>query len=221
MIKLLYTIEVEPYDYTENEYKSPRTSKIETPEAWAGFWYECISDSNLQNLKPIETGSYFVEISKIGDAELKIILQNQLKEIDLSDFEEYLVQLCGGVVIIDTDTDKVIIEPSCCGDMSDIKNWESIEFSELNKWNHLWIGHPWVFYKKTEEHISFSDYTDYNLEEFKNISEIYRFPEQELISQIKEIRKNHDNFDTRIKRNLIEMGIDNAEGIAKLMTGND
>ncbi len=73
-MKLLNVIEIQPRDYTENMYESPNTSKIEMPEAWNDFWYKCISDSNLQDLKSIETGSYLVDTNTIGDVELKTIL---------------------------------------------------------------------------------------------------------------------------------------------------
>ena len=51
-MKLLNTIEIEPWDYTEKEYESPNITKAENPKEWSEFWYKCISDSNLQNKKP-------------------------------------------------------------------------------------------------------------------------------------------------------------------------
>ncbi|MFC4634498.1 hypothetical protein ACFO3O_11305 [Dokdonia ponticola] len=217
-MKIVNTIEIEPLDYTDNEYAYPKTTKIKDPKAWSDYWYRCISDSNLQNLEPIELGSYLVDINKIGDSELKIILQKELKDIDVSDVEEYVGQLIGGIVIIEHD--KVIIEPSCCGDVSDIQNWESIETSKLDQWTQLWIGHPWLFYKRTDHNIILSDYTDYNLKDFKNISEKYKFSEQGLISEIKSSRKCLNDFKNRITRALEELEIDNAHKIAKLMIGS-
>ena len=217
-MKLLNTIEIEPWDYAKNEYESPSVSKAENPKGWSDFWYKCISDSNLQNLQPIELGSYLVDINKIGESELKTILKKELKDIDLSDFEEYVGQIVGGIVIVEND--KIILEPTCCGDISDIQNWEEIEKSELDKWTQLWIGHPWVFYKKTNNHIALSDYTDYNLEDFKDITEKYKFSEQKLLSEIKSSRNNQIEFEKRISKVLAELKIDNANEIAKLMTGN-
>jgi hypothetical protein len=193
-------------------------SKAENPKAWSDFWYKCISDSNLQNLKPIALGSYLVDISIIGDSELKTILKKELKDVDLSDFQEYVGQIIGGIVIVEND--KIIIEPTCCGDISDIQNWEEIENAELEKWNQLWLGHPWIFYKKTENHITFSDYTDYNLEDFKDITEKHKFSEQKLLSEIKLSRNNQIGFEKRISKVLAELKIDNANDIAKLLTGN-
>ena len=102
-MKLLNTIEIEPWDYTENEYESPSVSKVENPKAWSDFWYKCISDSNLQNLQPIELGSYLVDINKIGESELKTIIKKELKNVDLSDFQEYVGQIIGGIVVLENE----------------------------------------------------------------------------------------------------------------------
>ncbi|WP_452601472.1 hypothetical protein [Pontimicrobium sp. MEBiC06410] len=217
-MKLLNTIEIEPWDYTKNEYESPSVSKVENPKAWSDFWYKCISDSNLQNLKPIEIGSYLVDINNIGDSELKTILKKELEDVDLSDFKEYVGQIIGGIVIVKNG--KIIIEPTCCGDISDIQNWEEVGNAEFNKWTQLWIGHPWIFYKRTDNYIAVSDYTDYNLEDFKDISEKHKFSEQEFLSEIKISYKIQIEFENRISKILKEMGINNADEIAKLMTGN-
>lgn len=217
-MKLLNTIEIEPWDYAKNEYESPSVSIAENPKEWSNFWYKCISDSDLQSLQPIELGSYLVDINKIGEVELKTILQKTIKDIDLSDFQEGVRRIFGGIVIVEND--KVIIEPTCCGDMSDIQNWEEIEKSESNKWTQLWIGHPWVFYKRTGNYIVISDYTDYSLEDFKNISEKYKFSEQKLLSEIKSSRNRQIEFENRIRKVLLELDIKNANEIAKIMTGN-
>lgn len=139
-MKLLNTIEIEPWDYAKNEYESPSVSKVENPKAWSDFWYKCISDSNLQNLQPIELGSYLVDINKIGEPELKTIIEKEIKGVDLSDFQEYVGQIIGGIVVLENE--KIVLEPTCCGDISDIHNWEEIGNAELNKWTQLWIGHP-------------------------------------------------------------------------------
>ncbi|PON10658.1 hypothetical protein C2W62_48915 [Candidatus Entotheonella serta] len=67
-IQLINTIEISPYDYANQEYESPKPSGWEDPEAWHQYWIQCISDKGLDSLKPIEPGSYFVDIQTIGDA---------------------------------------------------------------------------------------------------------------------------------------------------------
>ncbi|WP_405368339.1 hypothetical protein [Nonlabens sp. Asnod2-A12] len=217
-MKLLNTIEIEPLDYTENEYEFPNTSKEKNAKAWSDFWYKCVSDSNLESLKPIELGSYLIDIKNISDSELKTILQKELKGKDLSNAEEYVEPLFGGIVI--TENDKIIIEPTCCGDIANLNHWEKIEKFELNKWEQLWIGHPWVYCKKTNESIILSDYTEVNLGDYKELSEKYNFSRQELNSQIKSSRKDINAFEKQIRKVLVELEIENANKISKLLIGN-
>ncbi|CAL2106377.1 conserved hypothetical protein [Tenacibaculum sp. 190524A02b] len=217
-MELLNTIEIEPWDYTENEYEFPNISRDKSPEKWSEFWYKCISDSKLQDFKPVELGSYLVDIESVKDSELKIILKNKLNEVDLSNYQEYVGQIVGGIVI--KNKGKVIIEPTCCGDLSNIQNWEEIEKTELNKWTQLWVGHPWLFYKRNNDTVSFSEYTDFSLEDFKGMSEKFKLSEKELFAEIRSVRKGLNRFENRIKKALIEMGIENSDKIAKLMTGS-
>jgi hypothetical protein len=196
-----------------NEYNSSDYSKKGRNE----FWYKCISDSGLEKLKPIELGSYFVDISTIRKNELKIILETKLKDVDLSNYEEYLGQISGGIVIIENGI--IIIEPSCCGDLSDIKNWEDIKQSN-KEWKQLWIGHPWLFYRQNNENIYISDYTDFNLKDFKDIFDKHQFSKSEFVSQIELVRENQKEFQKNISEILTEMKIKNSNEIAKILVGN-
>src|SRR4051812_44544177 len=109
-MELINTIEICPYDYTDQEYISPANSWIDSPEEWTNFWYTCISDSGLQNLAPIAVGSYLVDINTIRVPELKVILLKKLADIDLEDYAEQVGQLNGGIVI--KDKDDIVISPS-------------------------------------------------------------------------------------------------------------
>ena len=167
------TIEIEPSDYELNNYERPNGTIEEKRDEWSELWFKCVSDSGLNNIKPIESGSWFVDLSQLTKNDLEIIIKRHIKEVNLSNFKEEMVALSGGIVI--QNNNEILIEPTCCGDISDIQNWEEIRNTELNKWTQLWIGHPWVFYKKNDNYITISDYTDNNLEDFKDISENINF----------------------------------------------
>ena len=218
-MKLINTIEIEPSDYELNNYERPNGTIEEKRDEWSELWFKCVSDSGLNNIKPIESGSWFVDISQLTKNDLEIIIKKHIEDVNLSNFEEEMVALSGGIVI--QNNNEILIEPTCCGDISDIQNWEEIRNTELNKWTQLWIGHPWVFYKKKDNYITISDYTDYNLEDFKDISEKHKFSEQELLSEIKSSRNCQIDFENRISEILVEMEIKNANEIAKLMTENE
>ncbi|MBD0404520.1 hypothetical protein [Flammeovirga sp. EKP202] len=217
-MKLINTIEIEPWDYSKNEYDLPSKTKAEDPEAWSNYWLKCISDSNLQNLKSIAPGSFLVDMKTVGDFELKVILEEKLQDLDPSEIEECLGRISGGIVIVENDN--IIVEPNCCGDLSDILNWEEIGNASFNKWTSLWIGHPWIYFKRTDKYISISDFTEKNLEEFKSISEKHKLSEEELVAEIKICRNDQIHFENRISEILVEMNIKNADEIAKIMTGD-
>jgi hypothetical protein len=218
-MKLINTIEVSPYDYSEKEYESPKGSTSELPDEWNEFWIKCISDKNLENLCAIRKGSYLVDIETINDIELEEILKNELKEVELDDFEEQVSRICGGIVIIENEI--LFIEPTCCGDIGNLNEWESIFEDKSNAWFQLWIGHPWLYYKKEKGNVGFSDYTELNLQDFKDIKINFQFSEKKLKKEIEIIRIGQNKFENRICNILNKIGINNSKRIAKLMTGNE
>lgn len=218
-MKLINTIEINPFDYRNAEYESPNVSLSEFPEQWNEFWKRCLSDKNLGNLCAIRKGSWLVDIETINDNELEEILRNELNKIGLEDFRDRVSIICGGIVV--EEGDDLLIEPTCCGDIGNIVEWEGIFESESNDWTQLWIGHPWLFYRKENGYVEFSDYTDLNLEDFKDIKSKFQFLEEALKKELENIRNGHNKFESRIRSVLDKMVIDNSGRISKLMTGND
>jgi hypothetical protein len=52
----------------------------------------------------------------------------------------------------------LIIEPQCCGDLSNIQEWrEAVEYKG-STWRPLWIGHPWVSVRFFNGMLTISDY---------------------------------------------------------------
>ena len=159
-MELINTIEISPYDYANAEYEYPNGSSKDFPDEWDEFWKKCLADKNLENLKPIKKGSYLVNVNSIKNSELKEILKNELKEVELDDYEEQVGKICGGIVI--KTGGEIRIEPTCCGDIGNLHSWEKI-FENMNQdWRQLWIGHPWVFYRVENEMVEFSDYYEAN-----------------------------------------------------------
>ncbi|MFC7772407.1 hypothetical protein [Flavobacterium sp. GCM10027622] len=137
----------------------------------------------------------------------------------MDDFEEQVTRIYGGIVV--SDDNVLLIEPTCCGDIGNMKEWESIFDEKSNGWIQLWIGHPWIFYKKENGKVEFSDYTDLNLEDFKDIKSKFLFSEEKLKKEIEKIRSQQNKFELRIRKTLDKIEIINSERIAKLITGND
>jgi hypothetical protein len=216
---LINTIELSPYGFANQQYSYPNGGSAENPEEWDRFWKKCISDKNLDRLEAIRKGSYLVDISTINDNELEEILKQELKEVDLSDYDEQVCRLDGGIVVAENNT--IYIEPTCCGDIGNIAGWEEIFGSELNTWNQLWIGHPWIYYRRDGEFIEFSNYTEPSGNEVPvNFDVLIRLSAFDLQTELKRIREQQNEFESSIQKNLQKMGIANAEQIAKIMTGN-
>lgn len=218
-MKLINTIELSPYDFANSEYEYPNRSSAELPNEWDKFWKKCLADKNLENLNSIRKGSYLVDVNSIKKSELKEILKSELKEVELEDYEEQVGKIYGGIVI--KIKDKFPIEPTCCGDIGNLYEWEEIFENANTDWKQLWIGHPWVFYRKANNEIEFSEYYEANIDEIKNIKSILKVPIDELKNKLKIAKNEQINFERKIQIALEEMGIKNSSRIAKLMTGNE
>jgi hypothetical protein len=216
-MQLLNTIEISPYDFSREEYDFPNGSSLELPEEWNQFWKKCISDKNLGHLESIRKGSYLVDIRTLRDDDLVEILKSELKDVELSDFEEQVGKINGGIVLMDNG--EIYIEPMCCGDIGNIKEWENIFSNASHQWNQLWIGHPWIFYRKDNQIIEFSNYTESDPGDFKENEILVSVSQSELQTELKKIVEQQNDFEFRIRKTLDRMGIANAEQISKLMTG--
>lgn len=216
-MKLIIAIEISPYNYTDKTYEYPKKRKKDAPNEWGEFWLKCISDSQLQNLIPIEIGSYLVDVEGIGEEELRTIIKKEIEDVDLTDFEEQLIAFYGGIVV--TKDDKILIEPMCCGDLRNTSEWGTIIEEEHIDWQHLWIGHPWIFYRKINGIVEFSDYTDSNLEDFKDIKSVLNISENELKLELKKIKTQQEKLKDRIQIILEKMKITNSSEIAKMLSG--
>lgn len=216
-MKLINTIEISPYEYANENYETPDGSFKKAAEAWDHFWKKCLSDSQLGNLSAIKKGSFLVDISSITDNELEIIIQHELQNVDLEYYDDEIYRLAGGIVL--QFGDDFVIEPTCCGDIGNIQEWEEIFEAKTSIWKQLWIGHPWVFYKKENNQVHISDYYEKNLAEIEQIKTILTVPENALKTQLDLIKKQHLAFQERIKETLEMLGIPHSLEISKLMTG--
>lgn len=53
-MQLINTIEISPYDFSNQKYDYPNGSSIEFPDEWNQYWKKCISDKNLDAWSPLE-----------------------------------------------------------------------------------------------------------------------------------------------------------------------
>ena len=218
-LELINTIEINPFDYANFEYNYPKGSPEQVANDKHKFWKKCLSNKNIDSLESIRKGSYLVDVNSIKNFELKEVLKNELKEVELEDFEQQVGMICGGIVI--KLNNKFPIEPTCCGDIGNISEWEEVLENSNKDWSQLWIGHPWVFCRIENENIEFSKYYEKNIEEIKKIETVLKWPISDLKHKLNIIKKEQIKFEKKIQLALEEMGIKNSNRIAKLMTGNE
>jgi len=191
-MRLISTIEVSPHEYDPDEYPT--------------------------DLVPIYKDGWLFDISTISDNALIKILKTNLRDIDLRDFQEQVSALSGGIAL---ERDNILyITPGCCGDIGAIHDWQAMIESENTVWQQLWIGHPWIYYRKNDCHVEFSDYTDENLHVLDHLQIRITVPRSDLQRALAHVRKEQCMFNERIKKTLESMGIQHAAEIAKLMTAD-
>lgn len=216
-MKLITAIEFSPYNFTDKEYEFPNRSRKEIPDEWEKFWRRCLADSNLQSLTPIEKGSYFVDIETLTDFELEVFVNKELKDIDLDEYEDYVSAIEGGIFI--EENGDFIITSNCCGDLGDLTNWENIFSSEVDRWHQLWIGHPWIFYKRNRAFIEFSDYCEANHIEISDTRVKYKISEKWLRNEVSKMGNNQNRLAHRIEQILGKLKVKNNKNISRIMAG--
>lgn len=165
-MKLINVIEIYPLKYSKEESELPDSSDFPDSEIWYKEWVKSVSRLSF-NFSPIDEGSYLFDIEVIGDEDLEIILEANLKEINPEEIEDMLTAFDGGIALMEDG--RAMVLPTCCGDIGNIKEWKRILEDQTEEWNDLWIGHPWIFYKKVNGKVQLSDYSDVNLKDAKNI----------------------------------------------------
>jgi len=55
------------------------------------------------------------------------------------------------------DGDPIVL-PTCCADENNLDEWRSMLLEAGESWKMLWIGHPWVSWKRDGDDICLSDY---------------------------------------------------------------
>jgi hypothetical protein len=207
--------------FTNQEYEYPKNSYKDKPLEWIKYWKKCLKDSGLEELNLINdtNGSCLINLNNIKDEDLEIILVKELKEIDLDKYEDEILPFDGGLVI-KNETNKTIIQPQCCGDLGNIKDWLDTYSKVTNTWTKLWIGHPWIYIRKKNNNIELSNYNELEQEEPENIEVAYKIDTVIFSKKLNELIEKQKEVESRIKGILNKVSISNSNAIGKLLAGN-
>jgi hypothetical protein len=201
MIQLFNVIEIDPFRYSKEKYEIPELSDLSNSEDLHERWPKAIATLNL-NLDSIKIGSYFVDIENVDDENLKIILKVVFEDSEIEG-TDFLASFNGGLILMENN--EILIEPTCCSDLENLRDWQYIFENNSSGWSQLWIGHPWVFYKKENGKIQFSDYTEHMLSELKNIQSVFEVDEFDLQIEINKMKEQQIHFNNRVIKLLKEM----------------
>ncbi|MDM1556279.1 hypothetical protein HX126_17065 [Chryseobacterium indologenes] len=218
MIELINTIEINPLKYSKEDFELPEMADYPDPEEYFLKFTETASRLTL-NCNEIQKGSNLVNIENIDDESLETIVVAKLTEVEFDDPDErgFVLSFDGGIVL--KKDDEVLIQPSCCGDLENIENWEKVIEDRSSGWGEIWIGHPWIFYKRKNGVISFSDYTEANINDVKDVKTKFDIEESEFKDELDKVIYHQIHFKNRISDILKKMNIDNAERISSFMSG--
>ncbi|OCA77814.1 hypothetical protein BBH99_11010 [Chryseobacterium contaminans] len=171
------------------------------------------------NFNEIQKGSNLVNIENIDDESLETIVAAKLTEVEFYDPDErgFVLSFDGGIVV--KKDDEVLIQPSCCGDLENIENWEKVLEKRSSGWTEIWIGHPWIFYKKENGIISFSDYTEANINDLEDVKTKFEVEEEDFKDELDKMIYQQVRFKNRISDILKKMNIENAKKISEFMSG--
>lgn len=218
MIELINTIEINPLKYSKEDFELPEITNYPNSEELFLKWTETASRL-IANSNEIGNYSNLVDIKTIDDDSLQTIVAAKLSEVEFDDPKDmgFVLSFDGGIIL--KKDDEVLIQPSCCGDIENAENWQKVIDNRSSAWAEMWIGHPWVFYKRENEMISFSDYTEANINEVKNVKIKFEVEESEFQNELEKVIQNQIRFKNRILDILKKMKIDNAERISEHMSG--
>lgn len=181
MFEFQLVIELSPFTFDDEAGPFPSGQ-----QASYAYWKRCLAAYGLHTIEPISPGSWWVPVDSLTPEYWRTIIHHTHEEGGYEDARDLIFPLLGGVVI--KHEGAVLIEPQCCSDWSDLDDWEAILTHPQNQWKKLWIGHPWVYYKRAEGQVYFSDYIE-SVEESESYIPQFGLPENVLREGLKEIRQ--------------------------------
>jgi hypothetical protein len=152
-IELSPVVEIEPMG---EGLALPVGSARENPQGWSEYWTAGISARGYSRVKAIEPGSWFVELDAMDERSLETLLREKLADCEGPVEIENIGALNGGYAL--RADEKVLLTPSCCGDLANLDGWKQASRYAGSDWQMLWIGHPWVSVRAAESLLVISDY---------------------------------------------------------------
>lgn len=141
-MRLIPTVDIEPGRYATGSRPCPES---DAPDAvWDSWFLACLADAGIHELRPIRPRSWLVPAEQLVDP-------RTIEQIVTVQFDSSLAQVAtdpeswralqGGYVL--QKGAELLVEPGCCGDLSNLCEWRRAAGALEESWADLWIGHPW------------------------------------------------------------------------------
>ena len=148
---LIPTVEFEPCSF--GTHQSPAATGPEDPAAWDAYWRRCLMDSGITDLEPISLGSWLVPTDRIrSTSTLRAMVLGHLSDTPTNADE--VPPLYGGFVLRVEESE---LQPTCCGDLSNLDEWIKASDYRGEAWRDVWIGHPWTHVRERDDVLEFSE----------------------------------------------------------------
>jgi hypothetical protein len=118
-------------------------SMEEPPLPWSEqrsfeYWRGCLAESGLGHLNPVVMWSWLVRLSDLAEpATMSMFLRIHIQNDEM---EGGPGALLGGLALYNAE--EPVFLPRCCGDFSDLGNWQRASEHRSENSAELWIGHP-------------------------------------------------------------------------------
>lgn len=139
-LELVPVVELASWSFSERP--SPEGPSRANPDAWFRHWLDCLADFGITGLSPIQAGSMHVAVSEFIDLGKLAQVLARLVEAEALSAPDGPGVLSGGFAVVTEG--RVLVEPSCCGDLGNWNDWQSAALCRKAEWEILWIGHPWL-----------------------------------------------------------------------------
>ena len=141
-------------------WRVDESADLKDNEDYEKFALNIFNNAGIKSINRLDKYAYSsIILSDINNEDLSILIQKELADSEISENGlEIVGDFEGGLVIKFKNGN--VINHSCCGSVSDYKNWLELVESKPEEWTEIWIGHPWVYGKVKENKVLITDYLD-------------------------------------------------------------
>jgi hypothetical protein len=193
---------------------------LKPDQDYSDFAIEIFKKNGIEHIEELDSHAYSsIKISDINDDDLKILIEKELEDAEISaNGTEIVGPFEGGMVIISENG--AVINHKCCGSIADYQNWIEILEEKPKSWKQIWIGHPWIYARINDNVLQLSNYTEHTGALETELSVLMEIDLEEFSQAFERAVNELKDFKQRVRAILtIEMS-DLAEELSEILIEN-